>query len=76
MGEMGELHWGMGYFGWPFMALFWGLVIVGIVACIKWLSTSSNHTNNENPLDILKKRYARGELNKEEFEHKKHELKV
>lgn len=37
---MGQWGSGMG-FGWVLMVLFWGLVIAGIVATIKWFSDQS-----------------------------------
>ena len=57
-----------------FMWIFWILVIVGLVFLIKWIVQQSKqveHSHSENSLEILKKRYARGEINKEEFEQKK-----
>ncbi|MFV2031278.1 MAG: SHOCT domain-containing protein [Gammaproteobacteria bacterium] len=71
--------WGMG-FGWLFMLLFWGLVILGIVSLIKWLSTGNRNANlppQQRPktaLEILEERYARGEIEREEFEQKKRDL--
>lgn len=69
--------WGMG-FGWIFMILFWGLVLLGIVGLVKWLSTGKSNANLPPPktaLEILEERYARGEIDREEFEQKKHDLK-
>jgi len=76
MNSMEGFGWGYG-FGWIFMILFWGLVIVGIVAIVKGLMGSSTNTNNpqqKTALDILKERYARGEVEYEEFEKKKQDL--
>jgi len=76
MNNMGGFGWGPG-FGWIFMILFWGLIILGIVAIVKWISDSSQNTNNSQPktaLDILNERYARGEIEREEFEQKKLDL--
>ena len=71
--------WGMGWFGGIFSLIFWILVIVGMVFLIKWLiqSTSRGHTGNaggNRALEILKERYARGEIDKAEFETKKTDL--
>lgn len=63
------------WFGW----IFWLAVIVLIVVLIVKYSNSQksnpNQINNyESPLDILKKRYAKGEINKEEFDRIKKDL--
>ncbi len=71
----------MGGFGWGwfmpiFMIIFWGLVIWGIVALVRGLSGSrgSDSSKADSPLEILKSRYAKGEIDKEEYEEKKKDL--
>jgi putative membrane protein len=72
----------MGGFGWVFgpifMVLFWGLIIWGIVALVRGVSRPSGSDSApptaDSALEILKRRYARGELNKEEYEEKKKDL--
>lgn len=64
-----------GGLGGLFMVLFWALVIVVIVYVIKIvMSGTKDGGKTETVLDILKKRYAQGEINKEEFEEKKKDL--
>ena len=52
--------------------IFWILVIAGIVLLIKYLIEGRG--GQESALEILKKRYARGEINREEFEEKKKDM--
>jgi putative membrane protein len=69
---MMEGWWGM---GWILMIIFWGLVVVGLIFLIRWLVKMPETPRvEESALDILKKRYARGEINKEAFEQKKNDL--
>ncbi len=75
MGRAGFPFWGGGLV----MLLFWILVIVGGVLIFRSLApgsgqSTSNVPNRETPLDILKARYARGEINKEQFEAMKRDL--
>ncbi len=61
-------------FGWVFGLIFWILVVFVVVGLIKWFVKSGRdkeeidgEDNIGSPLDILKKRYAKGEITKKEF---------
>ncbi len=74
-------YWGMHYMWGPWgigmmlmMLVFWGLIIVALVFGIRWLVAEGRESRSDTALDILRQRYARGEINKEEFEAKKRDL--
>ena len=76
------MMWGGGWVG-PFFGLFMMAVafaiLVGLtVAVIRWLvGLGGNHVSppsKSTPLDILKERFARGEIDKDEFEERKRHL--
>lgn len=75
-GHMGDYGWGGGMgLG---MLLFWGLLIVGIVMLMRSSRGSGacgKREREKSALDILKERYAKGEIEREEFEQKKADLK-
>lgn len=65
----GVMGYGMLIFGF----IFWLLVLIGLVLLIKYLWEGGGR-KEESALEFLKKRYARGEISKEEFEEKKKDL--
>ncbi len=75
--------WGMGMgCGFPFMGLiFFALIIMEIVVIMKSIFGRQNNDeeitqdNQSTALDILKKRYARGEIDQDEFEKMKEDIK-
>ncbi len=73
------MHWGdfglgMGFVS-IFMILLWVIVILGIVFLVKYIAGGSKtKIEEESTLEILKKRYAEGEITKEEFERMKGDL--
>ena len=64
--------WGVGMM--LFILVFWVLVIVGVVLGIRCLATQGRESRADTALEILRQRYARGEINKEEFDAKKRDL--
>jgi putative membrane protein len=80
MGGYEHGFWGMGWFGGLFMILIWALIIIGIVVVVrKMMSGGMKNASPEHkapdPLDILRERYARGEISTEEFEERKKYLR-
>lgn len=68
---------------WPWLALWillkltvWALVITGLVLGVRWLRRETSGNRLTAPLEILKTRYARGELSREEFDAMKRELQA
>jgi len=71
--------WGIGMM--LMMFLFWAAIIVALVFFIRWLTTAGGRGHQavtghdaESALDILKKRYARGEISKAEFQDMRQEI--
>ena len=74
--------WGSMLVGSLMMLLFWGGLIALIVIIIRALTKSGSASaaapsgNKETALDILKKRYARGEISKEEYEDMRLDIEI
>lgn len=76
MGNFYNMGWGFG-FGGIFMLIFWGLIIWAIIALLRNGSEGGccgKSQNKNSALDILKERYAKGELPREDFEKMKKDL--
>lgn len=81
-GMMGWGGLGFGLLGWVTMMFFWALVIGGIALLVVWLvrqgqpPSASDQGNGRTALDILRERYARGELTREEYEQVRRDLQA
>ncbi|MES2210618.1 MAG: SHOCT domain-containing protein [Chloroflexota bacterium] len=64
---MGGLEWGMGFGGW-----LWMILAVVLVVAVVWAVAAAIPGRDRTPIDdaaqILKARFARGEISKEEYE--------
>ena len=60
----------MGFFGWTMMILLWIAVLIVIIWAIRSLSTKPTPTT-QTPLELLKQRFAAGEIDQEDFEERK-----
>ncbi|MGD0887087.1 MAG: SHOCT domain-containing protein [Thermodesulfovibrionales bacterium] len=73
------MHWrivehGM-EFGWLFIAVFAIFIVLGIIHLENLMSgRRGREPHGESPLHILKRRYAKGEITKEEFKKMKDEI--
>lgn len=77
------MYWGYGHmmngWGWAIMGFAWIVAIVVIALVVYFISAGFRGRGYENmpretPLEILKKRYARGEITKEDYDRMKKDL--
>jgi putative membrane protein len=60
----------MSFFGWTMMILFWTAVLVVIIWAIRSLGTKPAPAP-PTPLELLERRFATGEIDREDFEERK-----
>lgn len=63
----------LGFGGWLMMIIFWGAIIAFVVWAINGFRETSRGGSRD-ALDILRERYAKGEIDKKEFESRKKDL--
>ncbi len=82
-GMMPGMMFGYGPLSWPVMGLmmlsmilFWIAVILGIVWVVRWMADQPGRRGPEDidPLEIIRRRYARGEISREEYERLREDL--
>lgn len=67
------MMWGMSGM-MVFMVLGWIALIALVAAAVWWLATVVRPTRRNSALEILRERYARGEISKEEYESRRRDL--
>ena len=76
---MGGFFGGWSILGMILMFVFWALIITGIILLIVWIVRRASYpgrdlSRTDKAMEILKERYARGEINKEDFERMKKDI--
>lgn len=68
---MGWYQDGTGWGGWLVMTVamvaFWALVIFAVVALFRDATSSRHPASRQDPMDILDQRFARGEIDEDEY---------
>jgi Predicted membrane protein len=71
----GGWMWGVGmWLGGLAMLVFWGALIVGAILVVRLLGGVPGREAHASPLDILKRRYASGEITREQYEQMRKDL--
>ncbi|WP_016881559.1 MULTISPECIES: SHOCT domain-containing protein [unclassified Rhodococcus (in: high G+C Gram-positive bacteria)] len=76
------MGYGMGWGGWVLMAVvmvaFWGLVVAGVFALFRSMRTdrTAPFGLDARAREILDERFARGEIDAEEYRLRRHELRA
>ncbi|MBI4634504.1 MAG: SHOCT domain-containing protein [Deltaproteobacteria bacterium] len=60
--------------GWFFPPIFFIMIVIGLVVCLFFLFGRKKLSDPESPLDILKRRYAKGEITRDEFQRMKEDI--
>ncbi|MDA5095779.1 SHOCT domain-containing protein [Aliiroseovarius sp. KMU-50] len=70
----GHMGWGGGFgmLGGLMMLVFWGVIIALIVIAVRWFAdNSSGRSKSSDAMDTLKSRFAKGEIDEDEFRKRK-----
>jgi putative membrane protein len=76
--RMFQMHDGWGWwmvFGWIWMVVFWGLIIWAVVTLLTYLDTRGSSQRPSTAATILEERFARGEIDREQFEEMRKTLR-
>lgn len=78
-GDFGGHMWsgslGHAVVGSAMMVVFWGATIVFVVFAVRWFSSASSKGRHEDALEVLRTRFARGEIDGVEFDERRQRLK-
>ncbi len=72
------MPWMWGVWGFAMMIMmvaFWAVVVTGLVMAIRWLGRHGPASRSDRAIEILRERYARGEIDRQEFEAKLRDLR-
>ena len=82
--RVSEWWWGVHPMGWMWgawgvgmmlmMLVFWALLIAGVVLGVRWLARQGGTSHPDEALEILRRPYAKGEIDRDEFEAKRRDL--
>ena len=67
------MHWMQGINGWISLT-WWAVLILIAVLITRYFVKRNKHPEESRALDILKERFAKGEIDREEFEEKKEHI--
>ncbi len=70
-GDWSNWHWGFGFGHWIFGVLFWSLIILAVIFLAR---SFGGRPNRSSAFELLRQRYARGEIDKDEYERTRRDL--